>query len=89
MHHDFKSWRGTRGDIDEDNGTNSGPITRSSVDAPDDWILNKEAFTMEITDCRRLPRVAIKSLAVTAVHTSFLLLVSTDADKKLIKVQAA
>ena len=56
MHHNFLK-QGTVGTADETPKDLTGPVTRSSVDDDDKWMLDEDAFTMETTERRRLSRV--------------------------------
>ena len=63
-------------------GTNAscGPTTRSSVDDDDDWMVDLDAASCEVTDTRRLNRYPLEQLFTLQARSRLLLLV--DANQK-------
>ena len=88
MHHNFLKL-GTTGTAVEPSTDSTGPVTRSTVDADDKWMLDEEAFTMETTERRRLSRVPLEHVCIAEEKTKLLLLVSVDADSKVLKGKAS
>ena len=65
-----------------------GPTTRTPVAKEEELALDKEAFSVDKMDRRRLSRMPIESLFVAEVGTKMVLLVSARDDGVLIRGKA-
>ena len=88
MHFNFAKM-GTTGTAVESPDDIIGPVTRSAVDSEDKWLLDEEAFTMATTERRRLSRVPLEYVCITAEKKKLLLLVGVDDDEMLLKGKAS
>ena len=58
------------------------PVTRSSVETEDDWVIDLDAANCTVTDTRRLSRYMFEHLITLPINTPILLLVCVEDDEK-------
>ena len=77
--------RGETSFVDSVVDMGDGPVTRSSVEDEEDWVIDQSAMDVTTTDTRRLSLYCFEQLLMCRERDKFLILVRVSSDKKLFK----